>query len=121
LDHKPLDEFARELIASRGSTYGQPAANYYRALRDPYSRAEATAQVFLGVRIGCARCHNHPFDRWTQDDYHRLAAFFVRVEYRIVENNRRDRLAKHEFGGGQNGWVAPEGEGRPPRTGEPQA
>src|SRR5262249_45973283 len=48
---KPLNEFARELLAGRGSTYSHPAANYYRALRDPQARAEATAQVFLGIRL----------------------------------------------------------------------
>src|SRR5205823_954299 len=59
---KPLNEFARELVASRGSTYRQPAANYYRALRDPTTRAEAAAQVFLGIRLQCAHCHNHPYE-----------------------------------------------------------
>jgi Protein of unknown function (DUF1549)/Protein of unknown function (DUF1553) len=97
----PLSEFARELIASRGSTYEQPAANYYRALRDPYTRAEATAQVFLGIRMQCARCHNHPFNQWTQDDYHRFAAFFARVQYQVLSNNRTDKLDKHEFVGEQ--------------------
>ncbi len=115
---KPLNEFARELIAGRGSTYERPAANYYRALRDPQARAEATAQVFLGVRLQCARCHNHPFERWTQNDYHSLAAFFCRVQYRIVENNRRDKLDKHEFAGEQIVWMAREGEVTHPRTGE---
>src|SRR5262249_11830828 len=57
---RPLNEFARALIAARGSTYADPPANYYRALRDPLLRAEATSQVFLGVRVQCARCHNHP-------------------------------------------------------------
>jgi hypothetical protein len=101
LDGQPLNEFARALVAGRGSSYSHPAANYYRALRDPYTRAEATAQVFLGLRIQCAKCHNHPFDRWTQSDYHGFAAFFARVRYRILENNRRDRLDKHEFDGEQ--------------------
>jgi hypothetical protein len=101
IDAKPLNEFARELVASRGSSYSHPASNYYRALRDPSTRAEATAQVFLGVRLQCAKCHNHPFDQWTQTDYHRFGAFFARVQYRIVENNRKDRLDKHEFDGEQ--------------------
>jgi hypothetical protein len=118
VDGKPLNELARELLAARGSSYSDPAANYYRALRDPYSRAETTAQVFLGIRIQCAKCHNHPFDRWTQEDYHRLAAFFARVQYRIVENNRRDRLDKHEFDGEQIVWMAREGDVTHPRTGE---
>jgi hypothetical protein len=117
-DGKPLNEFARELLASRGSTYENPAANYYRALRDPMARAEATAQVFLGVRLQCAKCHNHPFDRWTQNDYYGLAAFFPRVQYRIVENNRRDNLDTHEFVGEQIVWLARQGEVDHPRTRE---
>jgi hypothetical protein len=117
-DGKPLNEFARELIAGRGSTYSHPAANWYRALRDPQARAESAAQVFLGIRMKCARCHNHPFDRWTQTDYHSFAAFFGRVQYRIVENNRRDKLDKHEFDGEQIVWMAREGEIKHPATGE---
>jgi hypothetical protein len=113
---KPLNEFAREVIAGRGSTYAHPEANFYRALRDPYSRSEAVAQVFLGVRIGCARCHNHPFDRWTQHDYHSLAAFFARVQYRVLENNRRDRLDSHEFDGEQIVFQDRDGEVKDPRT-----
>jgi hypothetical protein len=108
--NKPLNEFARELIAARGSTYANPPANYYRALREPQIRAEATAQVFLGVRMQCAKCHNHPFDQWTQNDYHALTAFFPRVQYRVLENNRKDRLDKHEFDGEQVVWMDREGE-----------
>jgi hypothetical protein len=98
---KPLNEFARDLIAARGSTYQSPPANLYRSLREPYARAEAVAQVFLGVRLQCAKCHNHPFDHWTQDDYHQFAAFFGSVDYRVVENNRRDKFDLHEFDGEQ--------------------
>jgi hypothetical protein len=116
---QPLNDFARELIRSRGSTYQQPAANFYRALREPQVRAEAVAQVFLGIRLQCARCHNHPFDRWTQDDYHSLAAFFARVQYRIVENHRKDRLDGHEFDGEQVVFLDRESEHPHPRTGQP--
>jgi hypothetical protein len=115
---QPLNDFARDLIAARGSTYSQPAANYYRALRDPQTRAEATAQVFLGIRLQCARCHNHPFDRWTQNDYHSLAAFFARIDYRIVQNDRKDRLDKHEFDGEQIVYDRRDGEVLNPRNGE---
>jgi hypothetical protein len=115
---EPLNEFARELIAARGSTYVNPPANFYRALRDPFARAEATAQVFLGVRLQCAKCHNHPFERWTQADYHSLAAFFTRVDYRVVENNRKDKFDQHEFDGEQIVYEAREGGGVHPRTKE---
>src|SRR5205823_14891846 len=117
-DGKPLNEFARQLIAARGSTYANPPANFYRALRDPQARAEAVAQVFLGIRLQCARCHNHPFDRWTQDDYHSLSAFFARVDYEIIENKRRDRFDKHEFDGEQIVFTKRDGEVTNPRNGE---
>jgi hypothetical protein len=118
VEDRPLNEFARDLIAGRGSSYSHPASNYYRALRDPYTRAEATAQVFLGIRLQCAKCHNHPFDRWTQSDYHRFAAFFARVQYRIVENNRRDKLDTHEFAGEQIIYQDRTSELRHPVSGE---
>ena len=98
---KPLTDFAKEVLAGRGSTYEQPGANFYRAVRDPYLRAEAVAQVFLGVRVSCARCHNHPFEIWTQDDYHRFAAVFSNLDYRVLSNGRKDDLDKHEFVGEQ--------------------
>jgi hypothetical protein len=115
----PLNEMARAVIAGRGSSYADPPANYYRALRDPYARGEATAQVFLGIRVQCAKCHNHPFDRWTQNDYHEWAAFFARVQYRVVDNNRHDKLDKHEFDGEQVVWMDHVGELTDPRTNKP--
>ena len=116
---KPMDQFARELITARGNTYTNPPANYYRALRDPNTRAEATAQVFLGTRLQCARCHNHPFERWTQDDYYGFSAFFGRINYEIIENKRRVATDQHEFNGEQIVWVARSGETTDPRTGQP--
>jgi hypothetical protein len=118
---KPLNEFARELIAARGSTYQNPPANLYRSLREPYPRAEAIAQVFLGVRLQCAKCHNHPFDRWTQDDYHQFAAFFGSIDYRVLTNNRRDTFDKHEFDGEQIVFLNRDLALKHPRTGEPLA
>ena len=75
----PMNLFVRDLITADGSAYKNPAANYYRISRDPENSVETTAQLFLGVRIQCAKCHNHPFERWTQDDYYGFAAFFSRV------------------------------------------
>lgn len=120
-ENKPVDEFVREIIAARGSTYLNPPANYYRALRDPVTRAEATAQVFLGVRLQCAQCHNHPFDRWSQDDYYDWASLFARVNYKILSNTRRDNLDSHEFNGEQVVYLAGEGSVKNPRTGRPAA
>jgi hypothetical protein len=115
---KPLTDFAREILSARGSTYENPPTNFYRAVRDPQGRAEAVAQVFLGVRVSCAKCHNHPFDRWTQDDYHRFAAFFPRVQYRLLNNTRKDDLDKHEFIGEQVVFTSRSAETTLPRTGE---
>jgi len=78
----PFDRVVRDLLTAGGSTYRNPPANYYRIARDPQSLAETTAQLFCGVRLQCAKCHNHPFERWTQDDYYSFAAFFARVRYK---------------------------------------
>lgn len=78
-DGVPLDVFAREIVTAEGSTFLDGPANYYQIGRTPEDWAETTAQVFLGIRIGCARCHHHPFERWGQDDYYSLAAFFARL------------------------------------------
>ncbi|MCA9008833.1 MAG: DUF1553 domain-containing protein [Planctomycetaceae bacterium] len=118
---KPLNRMAAELIEARGSTYKVPQANLYRALRSPEERGEAMAQLFLGVRLTCAKCHNHPFDRWTQDDYYGWSGLFARVDYEIVENKRRDKNDKHEFVGEQIVRIAETGEVRNPRTGQPAA
>jgi hypothetical protein len=78
----PEDEFARTILTAAGGNYSNPPAGFYRRLRNPEFRAEEVAQLFMGVRIGCAKCHNHPGENWTQDDYHGVAAFFNRVQYR---------------------------------------
>jgi hypothetical protein len=118
-ENKPLDQFVRELVSARGSTYQNPPANFYRANRDAVTRAEATAQLFLGTRLQCAKCHNHPFDHWTQTDYYDWADNFARIDYKVLENNRRDGLDKHEFVGEQIVYVARDGDVTNPRTGKP--
>ena len=79
LADEPLDAVVRELLTASGNTYANPPANFYRAAKDPLALAESTAQLFLGVRMQCAKCHNHPSEKWTQDDYYGLAAVFARV------------------------------------------
>ncbi|HVW00420.1 MAG TPA: DUF1549 domain-containing protein, partial [Planctomycetaceae bacterium] len=76
---KPFDQFARELLTARGSVSENPPAYYWKASRDPLDATETTAQLFLGIRIQCAKCHNHPFERWTQDNYYGIGAAFARV------------------------------------------
>src|SRR5439155_7098434 len=85
---------------------------------DPVTRGEATAQVFLGVRLQCAQCHNHPFDRWTQDDYYGWADVFGRVQYKVLENQRKDTNDGHEFVGEQIVYEATEGDVKDPRPGK---
>ena len=116
---RPLNEFARDILAATGSTYANPPANFWRAVRNPLQRAESVAQVFLGIRVGCAKCHNHPFDRWTSDEYYGFAANFARIDYRVIENNRRDNLDKHEFVGEQIVFQNRDGEVMNPRTKRP--
>lgn len=78
-DDRPVDEMVRDIITAEGSTYTEGPANYYMVARTPADWAETTSQLFLGVRIGCAKCHHHPFEKWSQDDYYSMAAFFVRL------------------------------------------
>ena len=98
---KPLDQFTKDILCATGSTYNNPPANFYRALRAPVSRAEAVAQVFIGTRINCAKCHDHPFENVRQDDYYRFAAIFDAIDYEIIENKRKDGFDKHRFVGEQ--------------------
>ena len=78
-DNKPFDRFVRELITARGSTFSNGPANYFRIAKNPQDLTEATAQLFLGVRLQCAKCHHHPYETLGQEDYYRFAAFFARV------------------------------------------
>jgi hypothetical protein len=116
--NQPLDRFVADILAARGSSYDHPAANFMRALRDPVRRAEATAQVFLGTRLQCAQCHNHPFDRWTQNDYYSWAAAFAPVSYKVLQNERRDNLDTHEFNGEQIIFASTKARVTNPRTGK---
>jgi Protein of unknown function (DUF1549)/Protein of unknown function (DUF1553) len=75
----PMDQMVQELLASKGGTFANPATNYYQNETDTLKTAENVAQVFMGMRIQCSQCHNHPFDRWTMDDYYGFAAFFAQI------------------------------------------
>ncbi|MFK8111228.1 MAG: DUF1549 domain-containing protein [Rubripirellula sp.] len=81
-NNMPYDEFARQLLTGTGSTLANPPANFYRTSTDMNECVETISQVFLGARLQCAKCHNHPFERWTQDNYYGLGAFFHRVQRR---------------------------------------
>lgn len=96
---RPLGEFVAEMISTLGSTYEHPPAGFHRTHRDPETAAESIGQVFLGVRLQCARCHNHPFDKWRQDDYYGLAAYFTTLERKQLDNEPKDKFDKHIISG----------------------
>jgi WD40 repeat protein/mono/diheme cytochrome c family protein len=75
----PYDKFVRTILTAAGSNRENPAAAYFKILRDPAATMENTTQLFLGVRFNCNKCHDHPFERWTQDQYYQTAAYFAQV------------------------------------------
>lgn len=84
----PIDQMVKELISSQGGTFSNAATNYYENGADTLKTAENVAQVFMGMRIQCAQCHNHPFDKWTMDDYYSFAAFFSQIGRKQGEDPR---------------------------------
>lgn len=102
-----IDQVVRDLIPATGGTFDNPATNYYQTETTPQLLAENVAQAFLGTRIQCAQCHNHPFDRWTMDDYYGFAAFFSQIGYKQAQDPRELTVfnaatggLKHPLGGG---------------------
>ncbi|WP_068264524.1 DUF1549 and DUF1553 domain-containing protein [Rubripirellula obstinata] len=94
----PIDEMVRELLTSSGGTFSAPATNFYELERDTLKTAENVAQVFMGIRTQCAQCHNHPFDRWTMDDYYGFASFFSQVGRKNAEDYR-EKIVFNRFKG----------------------
>ncbi|MGC4005959.1 MAG: DUF1549 domain-containing protein [Pirellulales bacterium] len=82
----PYDKFVHDILTAHGSTVEAPAAGYYKTLRAPDAVMENTTQLFLGVRFSCNKCHDHPFERWTQDQHWRLAAYFAKVQRKKIRN-----------------------------------
>ena len=83
-----IDNIVKNILAANGGTLENPATNYFQTETTPQLMAENVAQVFLGTRIQCAQCHNHPFDRWTMDDYYGFASFFSQIGYKQGEDPR---------------------------------
>lgn len=81
-ENRPVDEMTRELLTSQGDLFNSGPVSYFFIDAKPEELAETTAQVFLGVRLQCARCHHHPLEVWGQDDYYGLAAFFTRLKFK---------------------------------------
>jgi len=81
-ENLPLDQFVSRLLTAEGPLASNPAGHFYKAVTDPNDLANTVSQVFLGVRIECARCHHHPWDRWSQSDYHGMQAFFTQISFK---------------------------------------
>ena len=79
-ENRPYDQFAREILTATGSNNDNPPASYFKTLRTPEDTMENTTHLFMGVRFNCNKCHDHPFERWTQDQYYQMTAFFAQVE-----------------------------------------
>ena len=86
-ENKPYDQFVREIVEASGSTFKNPPSNFFRATREPKVMMETVSQVFLGVRIMCANCHDHPFEPWTQRNYYEMTAFFGGVSLKEGPQN----------------------------------
>jgi hypothetical protein len=100
-ENKPYDRFVREILTASGNADTHPAVTWYREVDEPNEQVEDVAQLFLGVRIQCARCHHHPYEKWSQDDYYGMAAYFSRVGKKSVPRAPaavRDRRVYHAVG-----------------------
>jgi hypothetical protein len=97
----PFNKLVQELLSAEGGTFSSPATNFFQIEQDTLKLTENVAQVFMGTRIQCAQCHNHPFDRWTMDDYYSFAAFFAQVKRKPAEDPR-ERIVYDEGGEIQN-------------------
>jgi len=97
LSNKPYDQFVRELLAATGTVVDNPPVAWYKRVKDSKQQIEDVAQLFLGVRMQCAQCHHHPFERWSQDDYYALTAFFNQVG-RKPSGVRGEDLIFHQRG-----------------------
>ncbi|HMF20328.1 MAG TPA: DUF1553 domain-containing protein, partial [Gemmataceae bacterium] len=75
----PYDKFAYTILTASGSNFDNPPASYYKILRDPDAAMENTTHLFMAVRFNCNKCHDHPFERWTQDQYYHLSSFFAQI------------------------------------------
>ncbi len=95
----PMDEMVQELLGASGGTFKNAATNFYQITNETLPLSENVAQVFMGIRVQCAQCHNHPFDRWTQNDYYSFAAFFAQIGRKQAEDYRETII--FNSGGGE--------------------
>lgn len=97
LENVSYDQLVRELLAATGTVVANPPVAWYKRVKDPKEQLEDVAQLFLGVRLQCAQCHHHPFERWSQDDYYSLSAFFTQIG-RKPTGTRGEDMIFHERG-----------------------
>jgi len=115
VENVPYDRFVRSLLTAKGSSYENPAVNYLRVLREPGKMTEDVTQTFLGVRFNCNKCHDHPFERWTQNQYYQMGAFFAQVGFKRGQVGREvifaeaggsfqitaEEIVYHKYDGGE--------------------
>lgn len=95
-ENKPYDQFVRDLVSARGHLWDNGAIGYYQRDRGmPLDNMSNTVRIFLGTRLECAQCHNHPFDKWTQMDYFKMAAFSYNVDANRYQTDNRNAFNKH--------------------------
>ena len=93
-ENRPYDEFVREILTAQGDVHLEGPAAIYQVLDSPEALSRSFSQLFLGVRIECAQCHHHPFERWSQDDYYGLAGFFTGIAMKGLPNESQAVLIK---------------------------
>ncbi len=96
--NKPYDQFVREILTATGKEVKNPPVTWYREVRGPSAQLEDVSQLFMGQRIGCAKCHHHPFEKWSQDDYYGFAAFFSQVKYKDPPRPKRNKKKRKKKG-----------------------
>ena len=92
LSNKRYDQMVRELLAATGTVIANPPVVWYKRVKEPKQQVEDVAQLFLGVRMQCAQCHHHPFERWSQDDYYSFSAFFTQVGRKPTATRGEDMI-----------------------------
>jgi len=113
-NNTPWDKFATKIVTAKGSTYQNGAANFYALHQDPLDMGETVSMAFLGMSIQCARCHDHPMEKWTNDQYYGFANLFARVRGKGWGGDYRRGDGRRVI------YTVPRGEVIQPRTGKPQ-
>ena len=113
-ENTPWDEIARQVVTAKGESTKNGATNFYALHQDPENMAENISQAFMGLSLNCAKCHNHPLEKWTNDQYYSFANIFARVRAKGWGGDARSGDGHRTL------YVAPTGDLIQPRTGQPQ-